>query len=176
VPKAGERAWTAPESRYDHAYRVLRGPLRDLTDRVVGAAEAEDVVQEAFLRLAEDPVVTRSDADVAAWLRRVALNLAFNRLRDLGRWRARAERAGRLAQHDGAAEEPLATVLRAEQRAAVRRALADLPARQRDCLLLRHTGLSYAEIATTLEMPVSSVGTTLARAARAFRTRYESQE
>lgn len=161
---------------YEATFRRESPGLLRLVRRVLDAAEAEDVVQDAFVRLAADPVRTRPDAEVAAWLRRVALNLAFNRLRDLRRWHARAERGGRLELAErGAADQagPLHEVLRQEERLEVRRTLADLPDKQRDCLLLRHTGFSYAEIAATLGVPVGSVGTTLARAERAFRTAHE---
>jgi RNA polymerase sigma-70 factor (ECF subfamily) len=67
---------------------------------------------------------------------------------------------------------PLLDVLRAEQQRAVRQALASLPQRQRACLLLRHAGYSYAEIAATLDLAVGSVGVLLARGERAFRDAY----
>ena len=54
----------------------------------------------------------------------------------------------------------------------VRRALAMLSERQVQVLLLRQAGLTYAEIAVTLEVAPSSVGTLLARAERAFRDAY----
>jgi RNA polymerase sigma-70 factor (ECF subfamily) len=63
-------------------------------------------------------------------------------------------------------------VLRAEEQRAVRRALAALPERQRACLLLRHAGFSYAEVAATLDLAVGSVGVLLARGERAFRDAY----
>jgi RNA polymerase sigma-70 factor (ECF subfamily) len=67
-------------------------------------------------------------------------------------------------------------VLLREQQDAVRRALAALPPNQRDTLLLRHSGYSYAEIAATLEISIGSVGVFLARGERAFRSTYENQE
>ena len=61
-----------------------------------------------------------------------------------------------------------AALVRLEQR----RALNSLPERQRACLLLRHAGYSYAEIAATLDLAVGSVGVLLARGERAFREAY----
>jgi RNA polymerase sigma factor (sigma-70 family) len=72
--------------------------------------------------------------------------------------------------------EPLDDVLLHEQQDAVRRALASLAPNQRDCLLLRHSGYSYAEIAATLEISPGSVGVFLARGERAFRSTYQTQE
>jgi RNA polymerase sigma-70 factor (ECF subfamily) len=134
-------------------YRELYG----LGYRLLGDhGEAEDVVQETFLRLDGHPVLERPDDEVAAWLRRVCLNTAYNRLRD----------------ETDASAAPLMDVLRAEQQRAVRQALASLPERQRACLLLRHAGYSYAEIAATLDLAVGSVGVLLARGERAFREAY----
>ena len=133
----------------------------------VDHAEAEDVVQEAFIRLTGDPVLARPDGEITAWLRRTSLNLAFNRARDVSRWRARTERAEIAEPADPAAE-----AIRSEERAMVRAVLDELPGKQRSCLLLRHAGYSYLEIAETLDMPAGSVGTTLARAERAFKDHY----
>jgi RNA polymerase sigma factor (sigma-70 family) len=70
---------------------------------------------------------------------------------------------------------PAGVLIRTEEQAAVRQALAEVPERQRDCLLLRHSGYSYAEIALTLGIAVGSVGVLLARAEHAFRATYRRQ-
>lgn len=163
--------------RFEALFRRHYADLYRLTYRLLGdRVAAEDTVQEAFLRLAASPVVARPEAEVGAWLRRVGLSLAANRLRDDGRQRARLERAARLepaeASEDG---DPARSVLRDETRAEVRAALAALPPRQRDCLLLRHSGYAYAEIAATLDVAVGSVGVLLARAERAFRQQLQER-
>lgn len=93
----------------------------------------------------------------------------------------RLERVGRLEQADaGTADDDLASpatlFVRLEERAAVRRVLAEVPERQRECLLLRHSGYSYAEIAATLGIALGSVGVLLARAEHAFRAHYRRLE
>ena len=164
-------------SPFDAAYRDMAPRLIGVVSRVVGErAEAEDVVQEAFLKLDGQPVLDRPSGEVAAWLHRVALNLAFNRVRDRRRWHDRAERGGRLHLATNEQAEPLTEVLRAEEQTRVRASLALLPPKQRDCLLLRHSGYSYAEIADTLGIATGSVGNTLARAERAFRLHHAAQE
>lgn len=169
-PQAGEPA--ADGARLDALFRSARPTVLSLVRRVLDHAEAEDVTQEVFLKLGDDPVRHRPNDEVTAWLRRVALNLAFNRARDVQRWRDRAVRAG---QPDNVQElDPAAVAVREDERAGVRAVLAQLPQRQRDCLMLRHAGYSYAEIAATLELPASSIGTTLARGERAFREHYLS--
>jgi RNA polymerase sigma factor (sigma-70 family) len=163
----------APAERFDELFAALYPEVFGLTYRVLGERMAtEDVLQESFLKLSRDTrLQSRPDGDVAAWLRRVALNLAFNRLRSERRDRARLER---LAQEetDGSSEQH---VLRREEQAEVRRALASLPERQRACLLLRHSGYTYAEIAQTLGIALGSVGVLLARAEAGFRLAYRRQ-
>lgn len=159
----------APGRRLDEVFRSARPSLVHLVSRVLDAGEAEDVVQDAFLRLEGHQVLHRPEPEVVAWLRRVALNLAFNRARDLGRWKDRAIRGGQFTHEP---VDPAAEAIRSDERDSVRKVLNQLPDKQRNCLLLRHTGYSYAEIAATLGIPAASVGTTLARAERAFKTRY----
>jgi RNA polymerase sigma-70 factor (ECF subfamily) len=167
-----------PARRFDDLFRRLYPRLHDLCHRLVDAGEAEDVVQEAFLKLVDAAVLDRPDPEVEAWLRRVCVNLAYNRLRGRRRGQERLQRLGRL-QPDAAAgegDDPLGSLLRLEQQAQVRRALWTLPERQRTCLLLRHAGYSYAEIAGTCELAIGSVGVLLARAERTFRDSYRQQQ
>jgi RNA polymerase sigma factor (sigma-70 family) len=155
----------------DHVVVEQRPRLVGLVARVVDWTEAEDVVQEALLRLEADPVRDRPLPEVTAWLRRVSLNLAFNHRRDLGRWRQRTLRAGT----ETTVDDPEVESLRSEEREMVRSVLDQLTDRYRNVLVLRHSGHSYAEIAAVLQMPVSSVGTTLARAEAGFRAKYEEE-
>jgi len=175
-------ATSTPVDRFEALFERFYPDLFGLVYRVLGERMAtEDILQEAFLKLADDePLQQRPDDEVGAWLRRVALNLAFNRTRSDRRARARLERIGRLElvdgeDHDDPSDSPSDVVLRLEEQAAVRRALADVPEHQRQCLLLRHAGFSYAEIAATVGIAVGSVGTMLARAEQAFRATYRRQ-
>ena len=173
----------ARASRFDELFAQLYAELFGLIYRVLGERmDTEDVLQEAFLKLSKEAELQqRPDAEVAAWLRRVGLNLAFNRLRTARRTRARLERVGRLERRDDEPVDsdlagPSGAVVRHEEREAVRRALAEVPERQRECLLLRHSGYSYAEIAATLGVAIGSVGVLLSRAEHAFRAQYRRQE
>jgi RNA polymerase sigma factor (sigma-70 family) len=161
-------------ARFEELFRTLYPRLFGLTYRLLGdPGETEDVLQEAFARLAGSPVMHRPDDEVAAWLRRVCLNLGANRLRDRRRAQERLERVGRLESGDPSADSPAASVLQKEQLQLVREVLARLPERQRDCLVLRHSGYAYAEISATLGIATGSVGVLLARAERAFRQTYQ---
>lgn len=90
-----------------------RSRLVALASRIAGA-DAEDVIQEAYLKLESDPVRSRPATEIVAWLRRVSLNLAINRRRDVERWRARGERgeAGKPPEPD----QPEFFLLRQEAR------------------------------------------------------------
>lgn len=167
------------DDRFEQLYQRHRGELLRLAWRVLAdRSEAEDAVQEAFLKLSRAAVLERGDGEVAAWLRRVCINDSFNRLRSRKRSLARHERAGRLEAVRTSGEDVTvaAAVLRREAQDEVRTALAGLPERQRACLLLRHSGYRYAEIAAALDLAVGSVGVLLARAERAFRTTYEESQ
>ena len=71
-------------------------------------------------------------------------------------------------------EEPVVAdvaddVITREERRRVRAALARLPRKQATALVLRHSGLSYADVAAALDLSPSSVGTTVRRAESALR-------
>jgi RNA polymerase sigma-70 factor, ECF subfamily len=137
--------------------------------RLVGSeAEAEDIAQEAFLRLYLQPLPAGREHNVLGWLLRVATNLAYNALRSRHRRTTRERRAA-----GGTVGESLGTQIEASVTAdTVRQVLAELPERHVRILMLRHAGLSYIEIAEALGVSPGSVGTLLARAERAFRARY----
>lgn len=167
----------ASDVRFDDLFRSTYREMHSLTYRLIGdVQEAEDVVQEAFLKLSASDVLRRPDDEVRAWLRRVCLNAGHNRQRATRRADHHTDRAARLSQPAVKTTEPLDDVLLREQQDGVRRALDALPPNQRDTLLLRHSGYSYAEIAATLEISIGSVGVFLARGERAFRSTYENQE
>jgi RNA polymerase sigma factor (sigma-70 family) len=165
--------------RFDALFERFYSELYGLTYRVLGERmAAEDILQDTFLKLSDDHAIQdRPDAEIGAWLRRVSLNLAFNRIRGDRRAQARLERVGRLdiPGQDQAQDAPASVLVRLEDQAEVRRALAELPERQRECLLLRHSGYAYAEIAATLGIATGSVGVLLARAEQTFRTTYRRQ-
>ena len=163
--------------RFADVFQQRYAEIVRLAGRILGdRAEAEDVAQEAMSRLAGHEVLTRPDAEVRAWLRRVSINASFNRLRGRRRGSARMQRSAAgeraLLQPDATGPQ-LAQLVRSEEQAAVRAALARLPERQRACLLLRHSGYRYAEIARALDIAEGSVGVLLARGERAFRRHYE---
>jgi RNA polymerase sigma-70 factor (ECF subfamily) len=127
--------------------------------RVLGSRDqAEDVAQEVFLSFGRSTVPA---GEAGGWLTVAATHTALNVLRSGRRRSAREE-----AADEGPTVVPDVAdlvVTRAE-RSAVRAALARLPHRQAAALVLRHSGLSYAEVAAALDMSPGSVGTTVRRA------------
>lgn len=132
--------------------------------RVLGSRdEAEDVAQEVFLTFGRSSVPA---GEAPGWLSVAAAHTALNHLRS-GRRRAARERAAR--DRDPLAPDVADTVVTVEERRRVRAALARLPRRQAVALVLRHGGLSYAEVAAALDLSPGSVGTTVRRAESALR-------
>ena len=142
--------------------RVLAHAMRLLGDR----AEAEDVAQEALLRLWR--AAPDWEAGVAApstWLYRVTANLAIDRIR---RRRPIAPEDAASEVPDGApgAETRLTDAARAD---ALQAALARLPVRQRQAVVLRHLeGLPNPEIAAIMDIGVEAVESLVARGKRAL--------
>ena len=161
--------------RFTTTFRREYAAVARLARRLTGdAGEAEDVAQEVFGRLADDAVLSRPDDEVRAWLWRVTTNASLNRLRARRRERARLESAGR--DRGPGAERPDDIVVRRAEAGHVRDILSELSERQREVLVLRHSGVSYADIAAVTGLAPSSVGTVLARAERAFRSAYEEAD
>jgi RNA polymerase sigma-70 factor (ECF subfamily) len=140
---------------YATSYRRLVG--------VVGAIsgsrhEAEEAVQDAFIRLmAKWPAVSRYD-DPEAWVRKVALGYVSNR-------RRKATNGIRAAlRHGGARDVPPPTGDAVD----LDRALAALPTQQREVVVLRHIGLDIAAIARQLGVPEGTVKSRLSRARAAL--------
>lgn len=117
---------------------------------------AEDLVQEAFIRLHRTADRIRDPDKAAPYLRSILLNLA----RDHNRRGLMSLRHAEALTPAESLEAPEDRVVLNEQQAALIDALEDLPARQRECLLLRfYFDLSEREIGTTLDISPNSVKT-----------------
>jgi RNA polymerase sigma-70 factor (ECF subfamily) len=125
--------------------------------------EAEDVAQEVFLAFGRASVPSGEEA---GWLSVAAAHTALNHLRS-GRRRAAREEAA--IDGDAVCPDVADTVVTLDERARVRAALARLPHKHAVALVLRHSGLSYAEVSAALDLSPGSVGTTVRRAEAALR-------
>ena len=147
----------------EHA-AVLHGVAARLLPR---AADAEDAVQETYLRAWRALDRFRHEARPRTWLFRILLNTCHDRRRRHG-LRRREQGAERLQPAD-----PARRTVRRELVDRVLDAVDELPPRQRECLLLRvHAGLEYAEIASLLGIGVGSVKTHLVSGRRTLVRRF----
>ncbi len=161
---------------FDHLFASEYRRVVTIAFRVLGDShQSEDVAQEVFLSFyrRHDPAAPYA----AAWLHRAASHLALNTIREQRR-RSRREQGEALspavhANTTGIDPQDAATV--DEQRQEVREVLARLPARTAAVLILRHSGLSYSEVAGALGCGVGQVGTLLRRAEAAFKKEIERE-
>jgi RNA polymerase sigma-70 factor (ECF subfamily) len=138
--------------------------------------DAEDVVQEAFVRayahLREfDPAFR-----FYTWIFRIARNLSLNRLRRRRLWGFVSLSGPGPAAEVEAPDDPVRDVASRELAEALGACLETLPREQRECFGLRHAeDLSYAEIAEILRVPVGTVMSRLSRAREKMRACLESR-
>ena len=142
--------------------KVVAIAYRVLADRTA----AEDVAQEVFLKFHRS--FSPDSERASGWLHAAAVHSALNLIRGERR-RARRESAHALDPVQTSIANPEKVIEEAEGRREVRRALRKLAPRTAALLMLRHSGLSYAEVATALGIKVGNVGTLLRRAEDALR-------
>lgn len=164
----------APPDRFDlmvaeHRPEVLRICRAIVRDEHLGA----DAAQEACVRLWRRGLAGGLPDHGRAWLRRAAVSSALDLLR---RRAARAADAVSAAEPDALSDaragEPHDDAAYRELRAALERAVAELPDRQRLVFLLRHDGgLRLAEVAETLDIALPTAKTQFARAVLKLQSR-----
>lgn len=172
VPHTMERgAAAATALNFDEAFTLHhRAVYRTAYSVVRDAGLAEDVTQEVFLKLYNHASDTRGEDLLRAWLLRVAINTARNTLRGRTRSNAREEEFARsTVAASGAATVALdADYERRTELDEARRALDRIKEPMRSCLLLKQQGLSYREIADTLSVNETNVGSLIARGRKEF--------
>lgn len=153
---------------YEHLYR-LQGPrMKNLARNLLGSAsDAEDAVQETFLKIQRGIASFRGNSSFVTWTFRILVNTCH----DLRRARVRRKEN---SQED-VADMPPQRELRApgahpSLRLALERALARLSEQQREVFLMFEVeGLRHAEIATVLEISETASKNTLFQAKRNLR-------
>ena len=152
-------------------FRVARAVLND-------EAEAEDVVQEAYVHAYEKLQSFRGDASLLTWLTRIVLNEAWGRLRrrrptvDLERVEAVQSDASRVLAFPSkfGSEDPAAAAARAQIRKVVEHAIEQLPEAFRLVFIMREIEeCSVGETALALGLRTETVKTRLHRARRLLR-------
>ena len=132
-------------------------------------ATAEDVTQEVFVTLIHTmPTYEPQRAGLLTYLYGVARNVTRNRLRRDRRFVALETAAAASAP----ADDPHDAASRAQERALLRRAILSLPSRYRETVILSDVhGLTYAEAARVLHIPVGTVRSRLSRGRQMLATR-----
>lgn len=165
--------WALPLSRYEtsdreatHLFRELRKPLlRYLVCLGLSSDEAQDVVQDAFLSLHRHLTAGGSQENIRSWLFRVAHNQARNRQASYDRrFSAHLDDAGAESALDDATPERV--LLEKEKFERLGNAIQTLASSERDCLLLRASGLRYREIGEVLGIATSTVADIVDRAVK----------
>ncbi|HPF14438.1 MAG: RNA polymerase sigma factor [Planctomycetes bacterium] len=146
-----------------------QGPLLTFARGMLGnRGMHEDVVQEAFLRLARTPPdlaevglhPEQGAAHLSAWLHRVTRNLCVDMMRSEAKRRDREQKVSQPEASGGG----LSTVEARDTRAAVERSLDQLPPEQREVLVLRLLGdKSYREIADITGKKLGTIGWLISR-------------
>ena len=155
------------DAHSDRALRVAAGVLGDQN-------EAMDVVQESFIKCFRSVSRFEGKSKLSTWFRRIVTNTALDHLRAR---RHRRERDGHEALDAVAQERSADKTPRPEEAAEaneldamLKQAIARLPEAQRQVLtLFAHGGLTYAEIAEELDIPVGTVMSRLHHARRQLR-------
>jgi RNA polymerase sigma-70 factor (ECF subfamily) len=150
----------------EHYRRVF-----SLLVRLVGErTQAEDLANEVFCKLYDQPDGAAVWRSPAGWLYRTAANAGIDALRASARRRRYEAEAG--ASRASTGGSPLDSALRAEQCRQIRAVLGAMKPAQAQILLMRADGCSYKELAEALQVAVGGVGTLLNRAEAEFRKRY----
>lgn len=166
------------EAEFEAIFRAHFERMARVARRVLRSdAEAEEVCSEAFLRLYRSGPGALEAGMVGGWLYRTVTRAAIDILRR-NRRRGVEEDVDSSAGAAGGseAEDPMTRVLRAERIAQVRSTLAEMKREKAQMLLLRHSGLSYREVAEAMNLRAASVGTLLARAEAEFGAIYRKRE
>ena len=157
----------------DAAYSLARWLSRSAT-------EADDIVQDAFLR-AYRSFDDLHGTDVKPWLLAIVRNCCWTAASRRARWvtgapEGESDEAGGGLPPEASAEDPLQASIRAQEARALDTAIAALPADFREVLILREMeDLSYREIATAIGAPIGTVMSRLARARAALKARWRDQ-
>ncbi|HET9159630.1 MAG TPA: RNA polymerase sigma factor [Caulobacteraceae bacterium] len=151
------------------AFVGRKGPrMMGLAVRLLGdAAEAEDVVQEVFMRVwKQAPNWQPGTARFDTWMHRVALNLCYDRLR-----RRREDVMAEPPEQVDDGPAPDAGLIAADVGRRVDAALANLPKRQREAIVLCHfQALTNIDAAALMEISVEALESLLSRGRRALRS------
>jgi RNA polymerase sigma factor (sigma-70 family) len=154
------------DESFEALFKAEYGRVAGIANRVLADPhEAEDVAQEVFVDFHR--LHSASAQYAPAWLHRAAAHTALNRLR--GARRRQRREVAQAAEETDRTVDPQKLLEVSEDRRALRQALARMAPKPAAVLVLRASGLSYAEVAKALGVGIGQVGTLLRRAEAALR-------
>jgi len=167
-----ERLRAGDPGAFEELVRSYQHRVFGVAVRMLGnAAEAEEIAQEVFLRVHRSVSEFRGEAKLSTWLYAITSRLCLNRLQSGER---RHRHAGEEALADVPAGEAGGELERNEVETALRQAIAALPEERRIVVVLRDVeGLSYEEIARTLDLEPGTVRSRLHRARMDLKAKLE---
>jgi RNA polymerase sigma-70 factor (ECF subfamily) len=155
-------------SAYEANHAAL---VRRLTAVTRNPDDAEDLAQEAYVRLATELEAGRCPDDAAAWLHRVGWNLAMSR----GRHKTVVDRRNAELARPASPVTPDRTAVDHETRAAVAAALIELSATERDAIILAAEGYHGEEVAMAIGRTIGATRTLLCRARAKLRISLDAE-
>jgi len=133
---------------------------------------AEDITQEAFVRVYASLNSFRGDAAFSTWLYRIVANLSLNRLKEVERRRKHEAQSSTILTV--VSDDSLRSAYRADLPGHIERALHELPTMQRAVVILRHVdGLSTKQVSKILRCSEGTVKTHLFRGLEKMRMKLE---
>jgi RNA polymerase sigma-70 factor (ECF subfamily) len=159
------RSASSMEQKTTELFELFYEPVYRYVRSLIGLqAEAEDLAQEAFLRLYTSLLDGQTIGNARSWVFRVAHNLAIDHLRRASHLKQAVPEVWHVSEEQlDAAPNAEQRLIEQERHQRLRRAMMRLSPQERYCLDLRAEGLSYREIAEVLGVSVSSVNTFLSR-------------
>ena len=180
VPEELFRVWArkirdSDASALEAFFRAVHGPLVRYATKFVAESLAEDVVQDAFVRLWEGRARIDPSQSIKAFAYRTVRNLCLNRIRDV------KTRESLLSQRYempmGAMADPEDEFAREDFAARLKAWIGDLPERQREALeLSRFHGMSHEQVAEAMGVSPRTVNNHLVKALRSIRDRVRAYE
>jgi RNA polymerase sigma-70 factor (ECF subfamily) len=182
-----DRLQVGSEEAFEMLIHLYQAPIYNIAYRVLGdPAEAADAVQETFMKIFKGIRTFRGECGLKTWIYKIAISESLNRQRWWRRWRRQApvsiderleheKSRGRLLDAIDPKPTPELVCARTEMEGVVHRALGTLPFDQRIIIVLRDIeGLSYEEIAETLNLSLGTVKSRLWRARSDLKQKLES--
>jgi RNA polymerase sigma factor (sigma-70 family) len=175
VPYAMKLPKSKSEESFENIFHEYWSAIHRFLSRMVSdPAEAEDLALETFYRLYKNQPDKQDESNTRGWLFKVASNLALQSIRSFKRREHYEINAGKNTLDEKHEDQPSRIFAKKEEQHLVRVTLGQMKASQAELLIMRHSGMSYKEIANTLHLSPTSIGPLLLRAEREFEKRYQA--